>query len=246
MSSPIESFQRLLTGYFRELILATAYLGIGQQAIKQSPPSASIALTLGNGVTTEPMFLHELQAHSPSVAFGIAELFQTKAIAAWADLLNDLFELFVELHISGGRQFPVFKTKTTRFDFSSNEDVATQVRLGLVADFAFAKYADRVKTIGRVLTPNAMILRELLVVRKHVSIRNSTQHHSGKVYAEMLRELGSDSLELLNQGGDTVSLTQGQSIELYVTELDHLKSSLFMITNEWRSQLAAYTNGSNT
>ncbi len=238
MSAPINSFQKLLTGYFRELVLATAYLEIGQQAIKQSSPSASVALTLADGVSTEPMFLRELQAHSSSVTFGIAELFQTKAIAAWADLLNALFEQFVEMHISGKRQFTAFKKKTTRFDFSSSEDVVTQVRLGLVADFAFAKYADRIQTIGRVLVPNAMLSQELSVVRKHVFIRNSTQHHAGQVYDEMLRELGTGSLELLNQAGHTISLNQGQSIELYVPELDRLKSSLFMITNEWRSQLA--------
>ena len=59
MSAPIDSFQKLLTGYFRELVLATAYLEIGQQAIKQSSPSAAVALTLADGVTTEPMFLRE-------------------------------------------------------------------------------------------------------------------------------------------------------------------------------------------
>lgn len=237
MATHIDDFQRLLTGYFRELVLATAYLEIGRQSIMQSPPNASVALTLAEGVTTEPMFLRELLPHSASVSLGVAELFQTKTIAAWADLLNALFEHFVGLHIEGKRQFAVFKRRTTRLDFSSSEDVTSQVRRGLVADFAFGKYADRIQMITRVLVPDERVIRELAVVRKHVAIRNATQHHAGKLYEEMLRELGTTTIDALDHAGNTLTLSVGQSIALYVPELDLLKSALFVITNQWKEQL---------
>lgn len=242
----IDNFQNLLTGYFRELVLATAYLEIGQHAVSQSRQDASVALTLSEGVTTEPMYLRELQPHSISVSLGIAELFQTKVIASWADLLNSLYEFFIEMHIEGTKLFPEFKTRTTRLDFSSPIDVVKQLRQGLVADFAFKKYSERISTIGKVLVANERISQELRVVRKHVVIRNATQHHAGRVYDEMLRELGVSAVDVLDHAGHVVSLGQDQSIALYVPELDCLKSALFIITNEWKEQLAAYTNGSNT
>ena len=132
MSAHIDHFQGLITSRFRELVLATAYLEIGQQATKQSPPTASVSLNLADGITTEPMFLRELQPHGASVILGVAELFQTKAIAAWTDLLNALFESFVGMHMTGKRHIPEFKKRSTRLDFGSAEDVLTQVRHGQI------------------------------------------------------------------------------------------------------------------
>lgn len=238
MQVVIDEFQNTLTACFRELVLATAYLQIGQQAIGQSPPTASVALTLAEGLTTEPMFLRELQPHSGAVILGVAELFQTKVVAAWADLLNGLFERFVIQHFDGQRNFPEFKKRTTKLDFSSTEDVVAQVRVGLVADFAFSKYSERIQTIVRTFTPNEALTQHLQLIRKHVLIRNATQHHAGRVYDEMLRELGARTIQVLNLQGRTKTLNSGELIELHVPELDQLKSSFFIVTNEWRSQLA--------
>jgi hypothetical protein len=241
----VDEFQRLLTVQFRELVLAIAYLQIGQQSILRMPAEASISLTLAEGLTTEPMSLHELQPHSGSVGLGIAELFQTKVIAAWADLLGALFEFFVQAHLDGRKPFPALKKRTTKVGFSDSVDLVEQVRQGLAADFAFGKYADRIKVISDVLTPSTRGASALSVIRKHVFIRNSTQHHGGRVYAEMLQQLSTRSLNVLDHSGRTLSLREDEAIHLYVPELDCLKSSLFLITNEWREQLATYSNGSN-
>jgi len=242
----VDEFQQQLTSYFRELILATAYLQIGEQSIYRLPADASVSLVLAEGVTTEPMYLRELQPHSASVSLGIAELFQTKVIAAWADLLGSLFEYFVQMHLEGRRPFPALSKRTTKVGFSDSVDLVEQVRQGLIADFAFGRYAERIKTIAGTLTPSANTSRALLVVRKHVAIRNSTQHHGGRVYDDMLRELSTRTLDVLDHFGRPLSLQVGEPIHLYIPELDGLKSALFIITNEWREQLATYTNGSNT
>ena len=238
MSAPIDQFQTLLTRYFRDLVLATAYLEIGHRTILQSPPQASVTLTLAPDLTTEPMSLQELLPHSSSVSLGTAELFQTKSMAAWSDLLNTLFEHFVELHMGGKRLFPEIKKRGTRLDFSSAVEPLLQVRQGLVADFAFGKYVDRIQTISRILVPDHHVDQELRTIRKHVAIRNATQHHAGTVYEDMLKDLGSASIEVFDRDGRPLTLTVGQSIALYVPELDRLKSSLFVVTNHWRAQLA--------
>ena len=185
----IDEFQQSLTDYFRELVLATAYLQMGELSLSQLPSEASASLVLAAGVTTEPMYLRELQPHSASVSLGIAELFQTKAIAAWADLLGSLFEFFVQMHLEGKKPFPALKKRTTKVGFSDAVDLVEQVRQGLVADFAFGKYAERIKIISDTMPPSGRTSQALITVRKHVSIRNATQHHARRVYDDMLRDL---------------------------------------------------------
>jgi hypothetical protein len=184
------------------------------------------------------MALHELLPHSSAVNQGVSELFQSKAIAAWADLLNVLFERFVTAHIDGTRQFPELKKRSTRLDFSSTEDINSQVRIGLVADFAFGKYADRIQTINRILNPQGDHQPELSVIKKHVAIRNSNQHHGGRIHDDMLKDLGASNIEVLDHAGTPKLLASGQAIELYVPELDRLKGALFRITNGWKAHLA--------
>lgn len=243
MSKPIIDFQHLLTGYFRDLVLATAYLEIGSRTIAGTSENASVQLTIASDVVTEPMYLRELLPHSARVGLGIAELFQSKAMAAWADLLNALFENFVALHMEGKRQFPKFKRRTTKLDFSSPKNFKDQVREGLVTDFAFKNYRDRIQTITDVLSSDD---RQLAVIRKHVAIRNATQHHGGQVYEEMLKELGIETVELLNHASNPMALSLGQRIALYVPELDRLKKAFFLVTNQWREQLGKSADGSNT
>lgn len=200
--------------------------------------NASVTLTLAPDVTTEPMYLRELLPHSSSVAQGISELFQTKTIAAWSDLLNDLFAHFVTDHLEGRKRLPELKRRTTRIDFSSETDVTSQVREGLISDFAFEKYAERIKIINRMLNPESKCQDELSIIRRHVMIRNSIQHHAGNVYDDMLRELGSQKIEVLDNDGNPTTLRAGESIRLFIPELDHLKGALFRLTNSWRAHLA--------
>ncbi|MGI8482373.1 MAG: hypothetical protein ACR2MF_09975 [Chthoniobacterales bacterium] len=238
MSKCINEFQGLLTNYFRDLVLATAYLKIGDQSVAVAPTTASVSLTLAHDISTEPMYLHELLPHSSAVSHGVCELFQTKTIAAWGDLLNALFERFVTLHVEGAKQYPELKKRATRVDFSSAEDFTLQVRAGLVADFAFNKYLDRIQVINRVLNTEGTFQDELSIIRKHVAIRNAIQHHSGHIYSDMLKELGCNQLSVFDHSGAQLSLIVGESIKLFVPELDYLKSALFRVTNYWRARFA--------
>jgi hypothetical protein len=238
MSDPIKKFQLSITKCFRDLVLATAYLELGQHSVKTSPENASVTLMLSPEISTEPMYLNELIPHSSAVIHGVSELFQNKAIAAWSDLLNDLFEMFVSAHIDGRKQYPSLKKRVTRLDFSSAESVSNQIRLGLVADFSFGKYAERVQIVDRILNPEGKFQSELSVIKTHVAIRNSNQHHNGQVYADMLKELGSAAIDVFDHAGKPKSFSLGQPIELYVPEMDRLKAVLFLVTNLWRNRLA--------
>lgn len=238
MANPITEFQGQLTAYFRQLTLATAYVEIGNGILAKGPGNASVALRLAHDVTTEPMGLGELLPHSNAVAGGIAELFQTKTIAAWSDLLNKLFNHFVTAHLDGIKTFPELKRRTTQIDFSKNSDADLQVREGLFADFTFEKYSDRIRVINRVLNPDGLREDELSIIKKHVLIRNSIQHHASGVYPEMLKELGSNQIIVLDREGNATTLALGQFIQLFVPELDNLKGALYRITNTWNANFA--------
>jgi hypothetical protein len=199
---------------------------------------ASVALTIAPDVTTEPISLRELLPHSSAVDQGITELFQTKFIAAWSDLLNNLFKHFVIDHLEGRNRFPELKHRSTRIDFSSEVDVASQVREGLISDFPFDKYAERIKIINRVLNPESKCQDELSIIRRHVMIRNSIQHHEGIFYEVMQRELGSQKILILDSNGNQIYICAGESIRLFVPELDHLKGALFRLTSFWRTRIA--------
>ncbi len=235
MKSLIDNFQKHIADYFRQLSLAAAYLNIGAKTISTSPKEMSIQLLLDKDIATEPMFLKELLAHSKKVEDAILELFQHKLIASWSDLLNDLFFYFLEQHFLGKRKFQELKKRTPKIDFSSDIELATQIRDGLLADFSFEKYVDRLRIINGILNPAKDCEAELSLIRKHVFIRNAIQHHEGRVYLDMMRELGSAQLQVLNKDADTINIDVGNEIKLSIPEVDALKRALFRISITWRN-----------
>lgn len=141
-------------------------------------------------------------------------------------------------HLDGNKRIPELKKRTTRVDFGSSIDLKSQVQEGLVADFAFEKYAERIKIVNRMLNPDGACQEELSIIRKHVQIRNSIQHQAGRVCEGMLKEIGSQQVGVLDQHGNLLNLSAGESIQLFVPELDHLKGALFRLTNYWRVRFA--------
>lgn len=234
MKTSIDRFQVAVSSHFRQLILAVAYLRIGGTVINRSPANASVELSLGKSIKTEPFYLKELLPYSCSVGESILELHQNKMIAAWSDLLNDLFSSLVNLHFSGVRKFYELKKRTVRLDFTSETELNEQIRATLIADFAFQRYNDRVKITDDFLNPGGKHLTELLTIKKHVFIRNAIQHHNSRVYQDMLKELGCPRLAVLDENADEKNLGVDEQIVLTVPELDAIKRALFLVSNEWR------------
>ncbi len=234
MKTAIDKFQGKVSGYFRQLILAAAYLNIGITVINRSPADASIQLSLAKDIKTESFYLRELIAHSPAVERGLLELNQYKMIAAWSDLLDDLFSCFVNMHFNGGRKFYELKKRTVRLDFSLESDLTGQIRAALTGDFSFQRFNDRVKIIDDILNPNGRHSTELSTIKKHVLIRNSIQHHASMVYQDMLKEMGCSKLAVLDMKADAKDLGVDEQIVLSIPELDALKRALFLVSNEWR------------
>lgn len=238
MASSILRFQAQLSNHFRELILAHAYLLIGNEQIAKAPPLASVSVLLGEDITTEPFNLKELVQHSSAVNDGLLELFQTKVIATWSDLLSILFSEFIAQHLAGKTLYPQFKKINARLDFSAPGSLEDQLKETLIAEFAFKPYKERITPISAILDPTGLLEDERSLIKKHVLIRNALQHHESKVYADMLKELGTNQLAILDHKGAPLSIASGQHISLSIPELDALKSALFRLTNKWREVYA--------
>ena len=234
MKAAIDKFQGAVSDNFRQLILAVAYLNIGTRVINTSPTDASVELSLDKDIKTERFYLRELLIHSSTVEEGVLELYQNKMIAAWSDLLGDLFSCFVDMHFSGIRKLHELKKRTVRLDFSLETDLNEQIRTALIADFAFQRYADRLKIVDEFLNPGGKHSAELSTIKKHVFVRNAVQHHASRVYRDMLKELGCSKLAVLNGDGDQRELDVDDLILLSVPELDALKRAVYLISNEWR------------
>lgn len=234
MKTVIDKFQATIANHFRQLTLSVAYLSIGVGVINASPDNASIELSLDKDIKTERYFLRELILHNRPVEEGILELYQNKMTTAWSDLLNDLFSSLMNLHFNGVRNFSELKKRNVRLDFSSITTFHEQIEAALIADFAFQRYNDRVKIIDDILNPDSKHKTELANIKKHIFIRNAVQHHASKVYHDMLKELGCGGLALLDKNADAKDLGVDEQIVLSVPELDAIKRSLFLVSNEWR------------
>lgn len=204
----------------------------------QASGNPSVQFALAKDRNTEEIQLKELLPLSGSVRDGVFELFQNKMTALWSDLLGKLFALLVDSHFNGTRPFVELRKRRIQLDFKSQARLQDQVVARLLADFSFEKYQDRIRIIDSILNPEEKHRHELAQIRKHVSIRNAIQHHGSRVYPDMLRELGSTTLHVLDQNADERELGIGEHLALFLPELDALKGALYIVVNEWRVHCA--------
>ncbi|MBD8531505.1 MULTISPECIES: hypothetical protein [unclassified Massilia] len=233
MHDQIDSFQRKLTTYFRQMTLGFVFADLGK--LVENPGEIAIRLTLSKKATSEPIPLNDFIPHSGEVSAGVAELFQVRAIAAWNDLLNDLFSVFVREHLTGSRQFKAIKKRSASVDFSSSEPIQDQILRSVVTDFTFDPYKARIKSIKDLCITKLPVDDDLKIIRKHVEIRNNFQHHGGVVTQDLLDNLGSNKLELLNSTAQAFELKKGDRILLYIPELNLLKAAMYRVTIKWRN-----------
>ena len=112
--------------------------------------------------------------------------------------------------------------------------MSEQIRTALIADFAFQRYADRLKIVNELLNPDGKHSAELSTIKKHVFVRNAVQHHASRVYRDMLKELGCPRLAVLSGDADQRELDVDDLLLLSVPELDALKRAVYLVSNEWR------------
>lgn len=229
MHSCVRDFQHRLNGLFREFILGFAAHELGMRQLVNSP-DMSVSILLSGDAYSEPIFAKELVEKQSAVQRGIAELFQSKAIAMWGDLLSDLYRECVRQHLEGTKNYDILAPRKVAFDFKSPEGLAEQLLVTLVSDFAFLDYKSRYKELVKLFSLGGYG-RQASIISKHVEIRNAFQHHGGVLHAGGLRNLGLAKLVLKGDDGADFDLCVGDVIFLSSVEIDVLKSTLFEVAS---------------
>ncbi|WP_125920059.1 hypothetical protein [Pseudomonas sp. p99-361] len=229
MKEVIYNFQDDLGGLFRELILGLAAHEIGIGFMRGSPNN-HVSVQLAHGAVSEPVSITALIEKEATVRRGAVELFQNKAIARWSDLLSALYREAVGKHLRRERNFSALKSVRVKYDFGSAIDLVSQIQDSIGHDFDFSDYKTRAAAVKDIFGFEE-VGGELAMIKKHVEIRNAIQHHGGRVHEGALRILGLGALDVVNENGDRVKLSLGDSIDISVMEVDLLKSALYVVSN---------------
>ncbi|OAS04608.1 hypothetical protein AYO08_14725 [Pseudomonas putida] len=235
MNDAISDFQDGLGRIFRDLMLGVAASEAGMSFIKNNQ-QGFVSLNLAGGSQSEPIQLAELAQNELSVKEGVAELFQSKAVALWGDLLNEIFNFALNQHLSGEKSWRVFKSFEARFDFESDISPVDQIRDSVKKRFAFYSHKDKIAAISKIF-PLEELADKISIIKKHVEIRNAFQHHNGRMHDSGLRILGLQSFSVKGHGGDDYRVGAGDKISLSIIEMDVLRSVLFEVSSSMEAHL---------
>ena len=61
--------------------------------------------------------------------------------------------------------------------------------------------------------------------------------NESKIYQDMLKELGCSKVTVMDRNADGKDLAINENLVLAIPELDYLKRALFLVSNEWRSNI---------
>jgi hypothetical protein len=231
----LDCFLRGIRDINHTLYLAYATLQCGEGVLASIEDHATIEPRIGGGVQVEPITIGELRQYSATLPAFLLQVFHGKAITLWQDLIQSVFGLYVDWHFKGTRGFPELKARQTKVDLSSNESIEAQIQRQLKRDFGFEKYKNRVKLINDIRNSSAIRSSELFEISKHVAVRNAFQHQDGVLDEYALRDHGRFCFELLDDNGDQVSFSAGDSLLLSLPEFVRLQKSLLLVAQAWRS-----------
>lgn len=238
MKSIIDHFQLKMNQNFAEFTLATSCAEAGLNLISKSNKGATVSLTLGEDLYSEPVTFGELLTASSDFLSNSIALYQNIMIAAWSDLLDEVFNYFICKHFNGELKFSSLKKQTIKLDFSLSTSMEDQIKNALINEFSFKNYTDRFKIISSILNENNDSSLEEYIIKKHVLIRNAVQHHNGIAYSDMFKLLGETTFSVLNREGSSTNIKCGEKIYISVPEFDLLKRSLHLLTQRWRNNYA--------
>lgn len=228
----IDDFQDKLRSYFNQMLLGSAFVQLGQ--FFKNPSEVTLTVKVAKDVTKEPRPLSDILHHASEVAAGTTELYQVRAIAAWNDLLTNIFSSYVAAHLTGQKQYPILGRAKGSIDFASNESVLEQIQKSVITDFSFLSYEKRINIIRKLCKTSPSSADQLKIIVKNVEIRNSLQHHDGRVTKELLKNIGNSKLELKNPEGERITFGEAERILLSIPDLNELHSALYRITTRWR------------
>lgn len=234
----INTFIGEISEKLREFTIAYAMHSAGYDFIQNmNDGQEGISLWLGKNVYTERIRIPIVKAYSERFPFFLTEVFQNQFVQIFNDYLNALFDELITLHFSKKRQFLELKTQVIKVDFSNMGNLISEIRKSLLEDFKFKDHKERLNLINRVFNPDLSAEEYLMIVKKHIHIRNAVQHRNGYVDGYILEKLGTNKIVLLDVIGKDKCFALGEKMLLFPTELEKFKKSLIMLSQTWLNNI---------
>lgn len=221
--------------HFKAFLLALICQNFGRETLRTISPNASFSTTVGLNIEIEPIKNNELLSFDAKYPNYIVDIFQAKFVQYLVSAINQIFIHYLNLHISGERGFVELGTCEVKFDFRRSEDLSTQASESLIRDFDFRKFSEKIKLINKLRNNISFHLDEVQIIHKHVQFRNAIQHQHGILHEFVFKELGYDSIEILDNNGNIQRLKIGDAVQLSVSELDKFRRAILILGQKWRA-----------
>ena len=231
----LDCFIRKIGEIRHTFYLAYATLQCGEEVLASIENHGIIEPRISGGIQVEPIPIRELRQYSATLPAFLLQVFHGKAITLWQDLIQSIFNIYVDWHFRGTRSFPELKIRQTKVDLRSIESIEVQIQRQFKRDFGFEKYKERVKLVNDIRNASAVRSSELFEVSKHVAVRNAIQHQDGILDEYALKDHGRVSFEMLDDNGNEVAFSAGDSLLLSLPEFLRLQKSLLLVAQAWRS-----------
>lgn len=233
----IDNLQSELNENFHSFLLAKTVLQLGETNFENINENVVIQFALSSDESIEPIPIGELKQYSKSFPTFLVEIFHGKAVSLWQEFLTDVFSLYINLHFDNRRQFEELKIRQINFDFKYEGDITQHLKETLINGFAFEKYKDRIRIISKICEPHNSpenCATPLSQIYKNVIIRNSLQHKDGILTDDLVKLLGSNKIEILDDTGTGLPINIGDKINLSLQEFYRFNQSLLLIGQLWR------------
>ena len=228
---------------FKKFLLASVLFDLGGKLLDgnlfgASVPNFLVTTVVGKKINTEPVSMQELKQYKQELPEALLLSFHSRAAQYWQDCLKDLFCYFVKIHLDGKRQFIELTNAKITLNLSSSANLQEQINECLMKFFEFEEYAERVRIINKILNPHNSCQDELTTIKKNIFIRNSFEHREGIIDRHILKKLGTDKIEILDQKGQPIYFRENDKIILSTPEFDNFKRSILVVSQEWRKNSA--------
>lgn len=239
MSDPVnrilDTAVKAIQDHYHSFLLARVSHALGSSVVDNLADDVLVTATVGVNVKIEPIPVSELRAFRGVYPDFIVEVFHARLLQHWHDATDRIFRYYIDEHVSGRRVFEELEKVQLKLDFADGTPLSEQVVSSLVRDFRFWRYWDRHKLINRLRNPSGNAADAAEVIHKHVHLRNACQHHHGILQDFSLRELGRQNIILIDDLGESRTVSAGQKATISVPELDLLRRSLLLMAQTWRA-----------
>lgn len=146
------------------------------------------------------------------------ELFHGRIIRAWYDFIKEVYGYQLSEYFAGRLSFVPTAGLKVKVKLDRREEISPQTAIvhSLKTAFSFLASEKQCSTIIKALGAKL----DDQQIRKHTIARNSLEHHGGIVRDDDIRELGAQSIILLDNAGRPTTFKVGDRLAISIWDIE--------------------------